>query len=85
MAKKPITANEMGRRGGATRAKRYSKAQIRAWGKLGGRPFKLDKSALDRLRRMLREGVPKGEIAKKLGISARTLSRYARKIAPNPG
>jgi hypothetical protein len=46
MGQKPITANEMGRRGGATRARRYSKAQIRAWGKLGGRPYKLDKAAL---------------------------------------
>jgi hypothetical protein len=41
MRENPITANEMGRRGGTTRAKRYSRAQIRTWGKLGGRPQKL--------------------------------------------
>ena len=85
MGAKPITANEMGRRGGTTRAKRYSKAQIRAWGKLGGRPYKLDKSALRKLRRMLRESVPKGEIARKLRISTRTLSRYIRTMSGSVG
>ena len=80
MGEKPITANEMGRRGGTTRAKRYNKAQIRAWGKLGGRPQKLEKAGLSKLRKMLREGVPKGEIAKRLGISTRTVTRYARKM-----
>ncbi|MGH9398353.1 MAG: helix-turn-helix domain-containing protein [Terriglobia bacterium] len=76
MGEKPITAAEMGRRGGTTRAKRYSKAQIRAWGKLGGRPRKLDTVAAAKLRRMLRKGLPKGEIAKNLSISTRTVSRY---------
>jgi hypothetical protein len=81
MGQKPITANEMGRRGGRTRAKRYGKAQIRAWGKLGGRPPKLDKAALTELRQMLRHGVAKGEIAKKMGISARTVTRYVGKMS----
>jgi len=85
MGEKPITANEMGRRGGTTRAKRYSRAQIRAWGKLGGRPYKLGKTALVRLPRMLRRGVPKGEIAKKLGISTRTVTRYVRKMTGDVG
>jgi DNA invertase Pin-like site-specific DNA recombinase len=80
MREKPITANEMGRRGGTTRAKRYSRAQIRAWGKLGGRPLKLDEAALARLRRMRRERVPKGEIAKRFGISTRSLTRYAGRL-----
>ncbi len=83
MSEKPITANEMGRRGGATRAKRYSRAQIQAWGKLGGRPTKLDRAAVLKLRRMLREETPKGEIAKKLGISSRTLTRYVSKTSRN--
>jgi hypothetical protein len=60
MGVKPITANEMGRRGGTTRAKRHNKAQIRTWGKLGGRPLKLDSEAMSKLRRMLRERVAKG-------------------------
>ncbi len=85
MGEKPITANEMGRRGGTTRARRYSKARIRAWGKLGGRPAKLDKAAMGNLRRMLREWVPKGEIAKRLGISTRTVTRYIDKIGRNGG
>jgi hypothetical protein len=85
MGEKPITANEMGRKGGTTRAKRYSRAQIRAWGKLGGRPHKLDKTAMRRLRKMLRERVAKGEIAKRLGISARTVTRYVDKIGRNDG
>jgi len=76
MGEKPITANEMGRRGGTIRAKRYSRSQIRAWGKLGGRPQKLDGAALASLRNMLRCGHSKAEAAKRLGISVRTLARY---------
>jgi hypothetical protein len=85
MGVKPITANEMGRRGGTTRAKRHNKAQIRTWGKLGGRPLKLDSEAMSKLRRMLRERVAKGEIAKKLGISTRTVTRYLRKMSWSVG
>jgi DNA invertase Pin-like site-specific DNA recombinase len=80
MGQKPVTANEMGRRGGTVRAKRYSRAQIRTWGKLGGRPYKLDKTAMRKLRKILRERVAKGEIAKRLGISTRTVTRYVEKI-----
>ena len=82
MGEKAITANEMGRRGGTIRAKRYSQAQIRAWGRLGGRPQKLGKAAMGKLHRSLREGVPKGQIAKKLGISTRTVSRYLKDMNP---
>jgi hypothetical protein len=80
MGEKPITANEMGRRGGTSRAKQYGKAQIRAWGKLGGRPPKLDKATMGKLRGMLREEIPKGEIARRLGISTRTVTRYVDRI-----
>jgi len=76
MSEKPITASEMGHRGGTTRANRYSRAQIRAWGKLGGRPPKLDRATLAKLRKMLRRGDSKAEAAKRLGISVRTLDRY---------
>jgi hypothetical protein len=76
MGEKPITADEMGRKGGTTRAKRYSRAQIRAWGKLGGRPRKLDRAGITQLRKRLRRGVSKAEIAKTLEISVRTLDRY---------
>lgn len=76
MGEKPITASEMGKRGGNTRAKRHSKAQIRAWGELGGRPRKLDRAGVAGLRNMLRRGRLKMEAAKRLGISVRTLDRY---------
>lgn len=35
--------SSLGKKGGRTRAKRYSKAQLKAWGSKGGRPKKLDK------------------------------------------
>jgi general stress protein YciG len=45
--KKPMTASEMGRKGGKARAKKYSAEQLRKWaalgGKLGGRPRKKEK------------------------------------------
>jgi hypothetical protein len=37
---KVITVKELGRLGGLARAQKYSKRQIRKWGKLGGRPRK---------------------------------------------
>jgi hypothetical protein len=37
---KAITVKELGRLGGLARARKYSKRQIRRWGKLGGRPKK---------------------------------------------
>jgi len=83
MGEKPITANEMGRRGGTARAKRYSRAQIQTWGKLGGRPQKLEKAAVSKLRQLLRQKVPKGEIAERLGISTRTVTRYVGKMSRN--
>jgi hypothetical protein len=76
MGEKPITAIEMGRKGGTARAKRYSRAKIRAWGKLGGRPQKLNGAALTRLHDMLRRGQSKPAAAKRLRISVRTLDRY---------
>lgn len=81
MGEKRITAREMGHRGGTTRAKRYSRAQIRAWGKLGGRPRKLDRAALAELRNMLRRGDSKAKAAKRLGVSVRTLDRYLARVS----
>ena len=81
MSEKSITASEMGKKGGTTRAKRYSRAQIRAWGKLGGRPQKLDRAALAKLGNMLRRGHSKAEAAKRLGISVRTLDRYLARVS----
>jgi hypothetical protein len=38
MGKKPMTVVEMASMGGLARAKAHSKAELRAWGKQGGRP-----------------------------------------------
>jgi len=38
---KVVTVKELARLGGLARARKYSKRQIRRWGKLGGRPRKL--------------------------------------------
>jgi hypothetical protein len=37
---KPLTIQEFARMGGHARARKYGKRQLRAWGKLGGRPRK---------------------------------------------
>lgn len=72
---KGITASEMGKRGGTTRAHRYSKEQISKWGKLGGRPPILDRQAMTRVRRMLANAKTQAECAKALGVSSRTIGR----------
>jgi hypothetical protein len=36
--KEPITVAEAGRRGGMSRAKKYSRQQLREWARLGGWP-----------------------------------------------
>jgi hypothetical protein len=53
---KELTVREMASTGGRVRAKTYSKAELRAWGKQGGRPASLDGKALARLRGLLRAG-----------------------------
>jgi hypothetical protein len=66
--------------GGRARAKTYSKAQLRAWGKQGGRPASLDRKALARLEALLRRGKSQAECAKLFGVSARTIGRLAVRI-----
>ena len=75
MGKKPMTVAEMARMGALARAKAYSKAQLRAWGKQGGRPVKLDQKALSRLRQLLAGGKSQAKCAKVLGVSVRTVGR----------
>jgi hypothetical protein len=38
---KPLTIQEVARMGGRARARKYSKKQLRAWARLGGRPRKV--------------------------------------------
>jgi hypothetical protein len=80
MSEKPMTVAEMARMGGLARARAYSKAQLRAWGKQGGRPAKLDGNLLPRLRKLLAEGKSQGECAKEFGISVRTVGRIVARM-----
>jgi hypothetical protein len=80
MGKKPMTVAEMARMGGLARAKAYSKAELRAWGKQGGRPPVLDPSGVSRLKKMLAEGKSQTECAKLFGVSLRTIGRTVARI-----
>jgi DNA invertase Pin-like site-specific DNA recombinase len=82
MGKKPMTVAEMASMGGLARAKAYSKAQLRAWGKHGGRPASFDGQAIARLRRLLRAGKSQAECAAELGVSVRTIGRTVARIPP---
>ena len=75
MGKEPMTVAEMARIGGFARAKTHSKAQLRDWGKQGGRPPKLDQTARARLRKLLASGRSQAEGASILGLSVRTVGR----------
>jgi len=75
MSEKPMTVAEMARLGGIARAKAHSRAEIRRWGKQGGRPVKLDRKGLARLKRLLAVGKSQGECARLLGVSTRTVGR----------
>jgi hypothetical protein len=80
MSEKPMTATEMARMGGIARAKAHSKAEIRAWGRQGGRPGKLDRKALAGLRKLLGSGKRQAECAAVLGVSVRTVGRLVARM-----
>jgi len=80
MSEEPMTVSEMARMGGLARAKAHGKAKIRAWGKQGGRPAKLDAKALTRLRDLLSAGKSQAECAAALGISVRTIGRILARM-----
>jgi DNA-binding CsgD family transcriptional regulator len=77
---KELTVREMARMGGIARAKTYSKAQLRAWSRQGGRPASLSGKALSRLKTLLAQGKSQGECAKLLGVSVRTIGRIVARI-----
>jgi general stress protein YciG len=77
---KAWTASEMGRKGGKTRAKHFSKEQISKWGKQGGRPSKMDREALESLRGLLASGKSQGECAEMLGVCTRTIGRVVARL-----
>ena len=80
MSEKPMTVVEMARMGGLARAQAYSKAQLRRWGKEGGRPVSLDRKALAHLEALLHQGKSQVECAKILGVSLRTIGRAVARM-----
>ena len=82
MGEKPMTVAEMARMGGIARAKARTKAEIRAWGKQGGRPASFDGKAIARLRRLLGAGKSQAECATILGVSVRTIGRAVARMKP---
>lgn len=72
-------AKILGALGGLARAKRHSRIQMRAWGKLGGRPPKLSPNDLGRMRRLLAAGRTQLQVAEALGVATRTVARYVAK------
>ena len=77
---KELTVREMASMGGRARAKTYSKAQLRAWGKQGGRPASLDGKALAQLRGLLKAGKSEAECARMFGVSVRTIGRLVARL-----
>ena len=71
---------EMARMGGIARAKAHSKAQLRKWGKEGGRPASLDRKALDRLETLLSRGKSQAECAAMFDVSVRTIGRVVARM-----
>jgi hypothetical protein len=80
MSEKPMTVTEMARMGGLARAKARSKAEIRHWGKQGGRPTKVDRKALAKLRELLARGKGQAECAEALRVSIRTIGRAVARM-----
>jgi hypothetical protein len=80
MTEKPMTVAEMACMGGMARAKAHSKAEVRAWGRKGGRPGKLDRRAHARLRKLLASGKSQAECAAMLGVSVRTVGRAVSRM-----
>ena len=83
MGKKPISVIDMARMGGIARAKTRTKAEIRAWGKQGGRPVSLNRNALAQLEALLHQGKSQAECATELGVSVRTIGRVVARIKPS--
>ena len=80
MSEKLMTVAEMARMGGLPRARGHSKAQLRKWGKEGGRPTSLGGKALARLKTLLAQKKSQAECAKVLGVSVRTIGRAVARI-----
>ena len=79
---KELTVREMASMGGRARAKAHSRAEIRRWGKRGGRPVLLDRKALARLQKLLSAGKSQTDCETILGVSIRTIGRVVARMKP---
>ena len=82
MGETPMTVIEMARLGGLARARVHSKAELRKWGRRGGRPGKLDRKGLATLKRLLATGTTQAECTAILGVSVRTIGRAVAQMRP---
>jgi len=76
---KELTVRGMASMGGRDRSEMYSKRQLKAWAKLGGRKPKLSEKEWARLFAMLKAGKTQTECAREFGISTRTIGRAVAK------
>jgi hypothetical protein len=72
---KELTVREMASMGGRARSEKYSKRQLKAWAKLGGRSPKLSEKQRAQLFSMLKGGKTQAQCAREFGISTRTVGR----------
>jgi transposase len=77
---KELTVRELARMGGRARAKAYSKAQLRAWGKQGGRPPALSPKQIQRIAEWTHQEIGQEIIAQRLGVSVRTVGRHLHRL-----
>ena len=75
-----MTVTEMARMGGIARAEAHSKAELRKWGRRGGRPMSLDRKAVARLQKLLNAGKSQAVCATVLGVSVRTIGRVVARM-----
>jgi DNA invertase Pin-like site-specific DNA recombinase len=75
---------EIGSKGGQTRARRHARAELRAWARKGGRPARLAKASLARLRKLRAAGKTIAECADILGVSRSTVARAVSGRSANP-
>jgi hypothetical protein len=80
MSEKAMPIAQLARMGGFARAKAHSKAQLRNWGKSGGRPVSLDRKALAQLKTLLHQGKSQVECAEVLSASVRTIGRAVARM-----
>ena len=76
MTKKVLTVTEFASMGGKARAARYTPAELRAFAENAGRrPWKITPEVKRRILAMLGQGRTQAEVARRFGMSLRTVGR----------